>query len=138
MDFLTETFFKNFDMYFMVLIILGNNILFDVLPQKVLDFYKSKTYLTMINSFVMGVGFFYLDKYFRIESEPVNPKVLINSYLLSTTLYEMGFKEMIKFIKNNGKDFLLKKAAEKMEIPADQIQKEVNEATKTDSTPSQG
>jgi hypothetical protein len=118
MEWLTEIFAKNFDMYFMVLVILGNNILFDVLPQKYLDFYKSKTYLTIVNSIAMGIGYFYLDRYFRIEAEPVNPKVLLNSFLFSTTLYEMGFKEVINFIKANGKNFLLKKAAEKMEIQA--------------------
>lgn len=116
MEWLTEIFAKNFDMYFMVLVILGNNILFDILPQKYLDFYKSKTYLTIVNSIAMGIGYFYLDRYFRIETEPVNPKVLLNSFLFSTTLYEMGFKEVINFIKANGKNFLLKKAAEKMEI----------------------
>ena len=116
MEWLTEIFAKNFDMYFMVLVILGNNILFDILPQKYLDFYKSKTYLTIVNSITMGIGYFYLDRYFRIEAEPVNPKVLLNSFLFSTTLYEMGFKEVINFIKANGKNFLLKKAAEKMEI----------------------
>jgi hypothetical protein len=116
MDWITEVFNKNFDMYFMVLVILGNNILFDMLPQKILEFYKSKTYLTTVSSLIMGIGYFYLDKYFRIEAEPVNPKVLINSFLLSTTLYEMGFKEIINFIKENGKNFLLKKAAEKLEI----------------------
>lgn len=124
MDWLTEIFNKNFDMYFMILVILGNNILFEILPQKVLDFYKSKTYLTIVNSIIMGIGYFYLDRYFRIETEPVNPKVLLNSFLFSTTLYEMGFKEVINFLKTNGKNFLLRKAAEKMEIKPEEVKTE--------------
>jgi hypothetical protein len=116
MDWLTEIFNKNFDMYFMILVILGNNIILNHLPERVLNFYKSKTYLTAINSILMGVGYFYLDKYFRIEAEPLNMKVLVNSFLLSTTLYEMGLKEVITYIKDNGKNFLLKKAAEKLEV----------------------
>jgi hypothetical protein len=124
MDWLTEIFNKNFDMYFIILVILGNNILFEILPQKVLDFYKSKTYLTIVNSIIMGIGYFYLDRYFRIEAEPVNPKVLLNSFLFSTTLYEMGFKEVINFLKTNGKNFLLRKAAEKMEIKPEEVKTE--------------
>ena len=116
MDWLTEIFNKNFDMYFMILVILGNNIILNHLPESVLNFYKSKTYLTAINSILMGVGYFYLDKYFRVEAEPLNMKVLVNSFLLSTTLYEMGLKEVIAYIKDNGKNFLLKKAAEKLEV----------------------
>lgn len=116
MDWLTEVFNKNFDMYFMILVILGNNIIFSVLPETVLNFYKSKTYLTVINSILLGVVYFYLDKYFRIEEEALNMKVLVNSFLLSTTLYEMGLKEVITFIKDNGKNFILKKAAEKLEV----------------------
>jgi hypothetical protein len=116
MDWLTEIFNKNFDMYFMILVILGNNIIFSSLPESILNFYKSKTYLTVINSILMGVGYFYIDKYFRVEVEPLNMKVLINSFLLSTTLYEMGLKEVITYIKDNGKNFLLKKAAEKLEV----------------------
>ena len=116
MDWLTEIFNKNFDMYFMILVILGNNILLNHLPESVLNFYKSKTYLTAINSILMGVGYFYLDKYFRVEAEPLNMKVLVNSFLISTKLYEMGLKEVIAYIKDNGKNFLLKKAAEKLEV----------------------
>lgn len=118
MDWLTEIFNKNFDMYFMILVILGNNIIFSALPENILNFYKSKTYLTVINSVLMGIGYFYLDKYFRVEAEPLNMKVLVNSFLLSTTLYEMGLKEVITYIKDNGKNFLLKKAAEKLEVTA--------------------
>ena len=124
MDWLTEIFNKNFDMYFMILVILGNNILFEILPQKVLDLYKSITYLTIVYSIIMGIGYFYLDRYFRIETEPVNPKVLLNSFLFSTTLYEMGFKEVINFLKTNGKNFLLRKAAEKMEIKPEEVKTE--------------
>lgn len=116
MDWLTEIFNKNFDMYFMILVILGNNIIFSALPENILNFYKSKTYLTVINSVLMGIGYFYLDKYFRVEAEPLNMKVLVNSFLLSTTLYEMGLKEVITYIKDNGKNFLLKKVAEKLEV----------------------
>ena len=132
MDFLMEIFNKNFDTYFIVLVILGNNIIFDLLPQKLLDFRKSKTYLTIIISILMGAIYFYLDKYFRVEEESVNPKVLLNSFLLSTTLYEMGLKEVISFIKNNGKDFLLKKTAEKMEVQVPTAEQ------KTDSQTPQG
>ena len=126
MDFLTEIFNKNFDTYFIVLIILGNNIILSSLPDKVLNFHKSKTYLTVINSILMGVGYYYLDQYF--EAEPTNMKILINSFLLSTTLYEMGLKELINFIKDNGKKFLIKKTAEKMEIevPAEKQENEKN------------
>lgn len=119
MDWLTEIFNKNFDMYFMILVILGNNIIFSALPETILNFYKSKTYLTVINSVLMGIGYFYLDKYFRVEAEPLNMKVLVNSFLLSTTLYEMGLKEVITYIKDNGKNFLLKKAAEKLEVTSE-------------------
>lgn len=124
MDFLTEIFNKNFDTYFIVLIILGNNIILSNLPDKVLNFHKSKTYLTVVNSILMGVGYYYLDQYF--ETEPTNMKILINSFLLSTSLYEMGLKELINFIKDNGKNFLIKKTAEKMEIEAP-VEKQENE-----------
>ena len=126
MDFLTEIFNKNFDTYFIVLIILGNNIILSNLPDKVLNFHKSKTYLTVVNSILMGIGYYYLDQYF--ETEPTNMKILINSFLLSTSLYEMGLKELINFIKDNGKNFLIKKTAEKMEIeaPAEKQENEKN------------
>jgi len=124
MDFFTEIFNKNFDTYFIVLIILGNNIILSNLPDKVLNFYKSKTYLTIFNSLLMGIGYYYLDQYF--EAEPTNMKILINSFLLSTTLYEMGLKELINFIKDNGKNFLIKKTAEKMEVPMPSVPSEEN------------
>ena len=79
MDYITGLFERSFDIYFICLIILGNNFLWD------LNFYSNyllekvkKVYLTAIHSILLGVLYYFAIKY--VGNNDLEIKSLIFSY----------------------------------------------------------
>ena len=106
-------FLDNFDWIYVVMVLLGNALLFDIIPYgKLLKYKKAKLILTLIQSFGIGVGYYYLNK---MEVEPTSIKVLINSFLLASLVYEYGVKDLISFLKEKGSALLLKLFKSKLE-----------------------
>lgn len=100
----------NFDWYFVVMILLGNYFMFSLIPysEKIMNFKRSKVYLTAIQSIAIGYVYYLIDS-------TVHIKILINSFLLSTSIYEMGLKDLFDYFKQNGSAIILKKVKEKVE-----------------------
>ena len=108
MDYITGLFERSFDIYFICLIILGNNFLWD------LNFYSNyllekvkKVYLTAIHSILLGVLYYFAIKY--IGNNDLEIRSLINSYFLSTSLYELGLRDVIDYLKANASKIMIKK-----------------------------
>lgn len=100
----------NFDWYFVIMILLGNYFMFSLIPypESITKFKRSKVYLTVVQSVVIGLIYYKIDP-------TVHIKILINSFLLSTSIYEMGLKDLFDYFKDNGSTILLKKVKEKVE-----------------------
>jgi hypothetical protein len=115
MEWLENLISNNFDVSFIPLVIIGNFLIYNsgLYPQKLLSFSKSKVILTFVNSLVLGIGYWFLTS--NIGSTPPEIRTLLNSFLLSTTLYEFGIKESLQFLKENGSSFLVKKLKERIE-----------------------
>ena len=104
MDFL-DSILGNFDWVYVVMVLLGNEILFSVIPYgKVLKLGKMKLVLTLLQSFLIGIGYYHLNK---MEVEPTSIKILVNSFLLSSLIYEYGVKDLFNFLKQKGSGLLL-------------------------------
>ena len=108
MDYITGLFERSFDIYFICLIILGNNFLWD------LNFYSNyllekvkKVYLTAIHSILLGALYYFAVTYFGNGNLEV--RALINSYFLSTSLYELGLRDVIEYLKANASRIMIKK-----------------------------
>lgn len=107
MDYIIGLFEKSFDMYFICLIILGNNFLCN------LEFYSKlmekvkKVYVTALNSILLGVLYYFLIKY--AGNNDLEVKALLNSYFLSTSLYELGIRDVIEYLKNNASRIMINK-----------------------------
>jgi hypothetical protein len=108
MDYILGLFEKSFDIYFICLIILGNNFLWD------LNFYSNyllekikKVYLTALHSILLGVLYYLIIKYFG--NNDLEVKALLNSYFLSTSLYELGLRDVIDYLKANASKIMIKK-----------------------------
>ena len=108
MDYILGLFEKSFDIYFICLIILGNNFLWD------LNFYSNyllekvkKVYLTAFHSILLGVLYYLIIKYFG--NNDLEVKALLNSYFLSTSLYELGLRDVIDYLKANASKIMIKK-----------------------------
>ena len=108
MDYITSLFERSFDIYFICLIILGNNFLWD------LNFYSNyllekikKVYLTAIHSILLGALYYFAVTYFGNGNLEV--RALINSYFLSTSLYELGLRDVIEYLKANASRLMIKK-----------------------------
>jgi hypothetical protein len=101
---------SNFDWYFVIMILLGNYFIFNLIsyPEIITNLKRSKVYLTLFHSVIIGVIYFYIDK-------TINMKILINSFLLSTSIYEMGLKEILDYVKQNGSNIVLSKLKSKVE-----------------------
>lgn len=108
MDYITGLFERSFDIYFICLIILGNNFLWD------LNFYShyllekvKKVYLTAIHSILLGVLYYLAVIY--LGNGDLEVRALINSYFLSTSLYELGLRDVIEYLKANASRIMIKK-----------------------------
>ena len=108
MDYLISLFEKSFDIYFICLIIFGNNFLWD------LNFYSNyllqkvkKVYLTALHSIFLGVLYYLIIKYFG--NDDLEVRSLLNSYFLSTSLYELGIRDIIEYLKINGSKIIINK-----------------------------
>ena len=101
---------NNFDWYFIIMILLGNYFIFNLIsyPEIITNIKRSKVYLTIFHSVIIGIFYYYIDK-------TVNIKILINSFLLSTSIYEMGLKEILDYVKQNGSSIVLNKLKSKVE-----------------------
>jgi hypothetical protein len=107
MDFLTGLFEKSFDVYFICLIIFGNNFLWGLgIYSKLIEKVK-KVYLTAINSILLGVLYYLVIKY--LGNDDLEIKSLLNSYFLSTSIYELGTRDAIDYLKENGSKILINK-----------------------------
>ena len=104
MDEILEWVRLNFDWYFVVMILLGNYFIFSLVtyPEIITRPKKSKVYLTAFHSVIIGAIYYYIDK-------TVHIKILINSFLLSTSIYELGLKDLLEYVKNNGSNMIIKK-----------------------------
>jgi hypothetical protein len=101
---------NNFDWYFVIMILLGNYFIFNLIsyPEIITNIKRSKVYLTLFHSLIIGIVYYYIDK-------TVNMKILINSFLLSTSIYEMGLKEILDYVKENGSSIVLNKLKSKVD-----------------------
>lgn len=101
---------NNFDWYFILMILLGNFFIFNLItyPEFITKIKKSKVYLTVIHSILIGIVYYLLDK-------SINIKILINSFLLATSIYEMGLKDILDYVKENGSNIVLSKIKQKVE-----------------------
>jgi hypothetical protein len=92
------------------MILLGNYFIFNLInyPEFIIQIKRSKVYLTIFHSVVIGVIYYLLD-------QSINIKILINSFLLSTSIYEMGLKEILDYVKQNGSTIVLNKLKSKVE-----------------------
>ena len=107
MDFLIELFEKSFDVYFICLIIFGNNFLWGLgIYSKLIEKVK-KVYLTALNSILLGILYYFAIKY--LGNNDLEIKSLLNSYFLSTSLYELGLRDVIDYLKENGSKILINK-----------------------------
>jgi hypothetical protein len=120
MDYAIEVLEKSFDYYFISMIVLGNAFVWHLgfYPQWLLNKKKSKVYLTALHSLVFGFIYHYLTVKSGAEADL---KIMLNSFLLATSLYEFGLKEVIEWLKSNGSKLVIKK-----------IQKEAGEETSND------
>ena len=108
MDYIIELFEKSFDIYFICLIIFGNNFLWD------LNFYSNyllqkvkKVYLTAFHSILLGVLYYLSIKFFG--NNDLEVRALLNSYFLSTSLYELGIRDVIEYLKVNASKIMINK-----------------------------
>lgn len=107
MDFLIGLFEKTFDLYFICLIIFGNDFIWSLgLYSKIIEKIK-KVYLTAFNSILLGILYYYSIKY--LGNNDLEVKSLLNSYFLSTSLYELGIRDIIDYLKNNGAKIIIDK-----------------------------
>lgn len=115
MEWLDNLITNNFDVSFIPLVIIGNFLIYNsgLYPQKLLSFSKSKVILTFINSLILGVGYWFLTS--NVGTNPPEIRTLLNSFLLSTSLYEFGIKESLQFLKENGSGFLVQKLKQRIE-----------------------
>lgn len=104
MDDILQFIYNNFDWYFVIMILLGNYFIFNMVtyPNKIISYKRSKVYLTIIHSIIIGLVYHYIE-----SSTPI--KILINSFLLSTSIYEMGLKEIMDYLKENGSSIIINK-----------------------------
>lgn len=112
MDYVIEVLEKSFDYYFISMIILGNTFLWHLnfYPEKLLARKKSKVYLTALHSLFFGFIYHYLNTKGNEENDL---KIMLNSYLLATSLYEFGLKEVIEYLKSNTARLIIKKIEHK-------------------------
>ena len=111
MDF--DSILANFDWVYVIMVLLGNEILFSIFPYgKLLKIKKMKLVLTLLQSFGIGIGYYYLN---TMEVEPTSIKVLVNSFLLSSLVYEYGVKELFDFLKTKGSYLILNMFKSKLE-----------------------
>ena len=112
MDYVIEVLEKSFDYYFISMIILGNTFLWHLnfYPEKLLAQKKSKVYLTALHSLLFGFIYHYLNAKGNEENDL---KIMLNSYLLATSLYEFGLKEVIEYLKGNTARLIIKKIERK-------------------------
>lgn len=115
MEWIESIISNNFDFSFILLIILGNFYIYNLsfYPKSLLEWKKSKTFLTALHSLLLGIFYYFILDYFM--SETPNVKVLLNSFFLSTSLYEFGMKDALEYLKENGSSFLLKSIKQKIE-----------------------
>jgi hypothetical protein len=107
MDYLISLFEKSFDVYFICLIIFGNNFLWNLgIYSKLIEKVR-KVYLTALNSILLGILYYYAIKY--VGNDDLEVKALLNSYFLSTSLYELGLRDVIDYLKNNGANIIINK-----------------------------
>lgn len=107
MDTLLAVFEKNFDSYYVFLVLIGNNFLWE------LNFYSEyllqkvrKVYLTALHSLLLGVLYYYVS---TAAGQDVHAKLLLNSYFLATSVYELGLKDVLSYLKANGANLLISK-----------------------------
>lgn len=107
MDTLLEIFEKNFDSYYVFLVLIGNNFLWE------LNFYSEyllqkvrKVYLTALHSLLLGLLYYYVSV---LAGQDVHAKALLNSYFLATSVYELGLKDVLSYLKQNGANLLISK-----------------------------
>jgi len=114
MEWLESLINNNFDISFVILIILGNFWILnlDFYPQAIKDFKNSKTFLTGFHSLLLGFLYWWILSFTGTTGDP---RVLLNSFLLSTSLYEFGMKSALLYIKEHGGTFLLDALKNKME-----------------------
>ena len=116
MEYLVELFEKNFDTYYIFLVLIGNNFIWDLgfynnyLLQKV-----KKVYLTAIHSIILGCLYYFVIMQFG--NGVVEPKSLLNSYFLSTSMYELGLKDVLEYLKQNGSKMIIDKLKGNSEQP---------------------
>lgn len=112
MDYIIEVLEKSFDYYFISMIILGNTFLWHLnfYPEKLLAKKKSKVYLTALHSLFFGFIYHYLNTKGNVENDL---KIMLNSYLLATSLYELGLKEVIEYLKGNTARLIIRKIESK-------------------------
>jgi hypothetical protein len=108
MDYAIEVLEKSFDYYFISMIVLGNAFVWHLgfYPEWLLNKKKSKVYLTALHSLIFGFIYHYLTLKSGAEADL---KIMLNSFLLATSLYEFGLKEVIEWLKNNGSKLVIKK-----------------------------
>ena len=108
MDYLTILFEKNFDTYYIFLVLIGNNFLWNLgfysnyLLQKV-----KKVYLTALHSIILGLLYYFA--IIQFGDGIVEPKSLLNSYFLATSIYELGLKDVLEYLKLNGSKMIIDK-----------------------------
>ena len=87
---------KWFDWYYIILVILGNWYVF-----KNFGFKVHKRYVTLILSAVFGALYVYFYEYIIADATVTKAdiRVIINSYLLSTSIYELGGKDLFKYLE---------------------------------------
>jgi hypothetical protein len=115
MEWIESLISNNFDFSFIILIILGNFYIYNLsfYPKSLLAWKKSKTFLTALHSLLLGVIYYFILNYFA--NETLNFKVLLNSFFLSTSLYEFGVKDALEYLKDNGSGLLLKTIKKRVE-----------------------
>lgn len=115
MEWIESLITSNFDWSFIILILLGNFYIYDLsfYPQKLLAWKKSKTFLTAVHSLLLGILYYYMLTILNSEVPPI--KILLNSFLLSTSLYEFGIKDVLLYLKEHGSSFLLGALKKRME-----------------------
>lgn len=107
MDTLLSVFEKNFDSYYVFLVLIGNNFLWE------LNFYSEyllqkvkKVYLTALHSLLLGLLYYYVS---NLSGAEIEVKALLNSYFLATSVYELGLKDVLSYLKQNGAKLLINK-----------------------------
>jgi hypothetical protein len=120
---------KWFDWNYIILVILGSWYFY-----KTANIKQYKRYITLILGAVLGIAYVYFYEYLIVADgtgvTKADIRVIINSYLLSTTIYELAGRDFLSFIDSKAPEMaknLVLRESNRLKVQVQETAKEIKD-----------